>query len=280
MPQLSGVWLLNNILDFSDIDTVLEEDVTMSANYIYDGVLRSASGTKCDIYPNKTISVYTISIEPPIDFVPLPQYIVVYRNGWVSDLDIGIRKVDFGSIPVDVSERFFNFVTKNGRQLEGITNGFEISLLKNTAEQNRVDKTNFIDYVDIVYGVLRDSASITNPSITIQYDNLVDFNYVYIPVFNRYYYVTDINILSNKLYELSLTVDVLMSYRDSILNCVGFVDRCEEHSNPNIIDKKRVIEQGVDVQVVELSQDLFEREQTYDLRYVLNGYKINAVAEG
>lgn len=43
-------------------------------------------------------------------------------------------------------------------------------------------------------------------------------NYCYIKDFNRYYYVDDFNLLSNGHYEIYLTVDVLASYKDDLLN--------------------------------------------------------------
>ena len=68
----------------------------------------------------------------------------------------------------------------------------EFTLYKNSAEMHRVDKSAYLELVGTVSGVFRDETSITNISITIQYDTVIDFNYVYIPAFNRYYYVTDI----------------------------------------------------------------------------------------
>lgn len=43
-------------------------------------------------------------------------------------------------------------------------------------------------------------------------------NYCYIEDFNRYYYVDDFNLLSSGHYEIYLTVDVLSSYKDDLLN--------------------------------------------------------------
>lgn len=146
----------------------------------------------------------------------------------------------------------------------------EFTLYKNSAEMHRVDKSAYLELVGTVSGVFRDETSITNISITLQYDTVIDFNYVYIPAFNRYYYVTDITLINYGLYEVSLSVDVLMSYKDAIKNCKGFIDRNEFTHNPNIIDTKRVIEQGVDITDVTVVNYVFEN----DTCYVLNGFAI------
>ena len=148
----------------------------------------------------------------------------------------------------------------------------EFTLYKNSAEMHRVDKTAYLEFVGTVSGVFRDETSITNISITIQYDTVIDFNYVYIPSFNRYYYVTDVTLINYNLYEISLSVDVLMSYKDAIRNCKGFIDRNEFTFNPNIVDSKRVIEQGVDIEQAVLLNEVF----TNDTCYVITGFAIKA----
>lgn len=154
---------------------------------------------------------------------------------------------------------------------------FAVNLYKNSAEANRVDKTNYLTAVGLLNGVMREGSSITDLSITFEMDTLPQFNYVYIPAFNRYYYVEDISTVRYNLWEMSLTVDALMSYRDAILNCSAFIDRNEFTTNSLIPDKKRVIEQGVDIQVIEGSNNLFHTNgKTGGWYYVLNGYKLNA----
>lgn len=56
-------------------------------------------------------------------------------------------------------------------------------------------------------------------------DNVTDLNYFYIPDFKRYYYVTGRNIIRNGLTEVSLHVDVLMSFVDDIMQMRIFATR-------------------------------------------------------
>ena len=145
-----------------------------------------------------------------------------------------------------------------------------ITLYKNSAEPNRVDKSTFLELVGTFYGVFRDDTSIINMSLTIEYPSVVDFNYIYIPIFNRYYFVTDITLIRYNLYNISLSCDVLMSYKNAILNCKGFIDRNEFTYDDKIIDTKRVIEQGVDIEDISIQNNVFEN----DTCYVLNGFAI------
>lgn len=48
--------------------------------------------------------------------------------------------------------------------------------------------------------------------------NYENENYVYIPDFGRYYFITDIEIKNNGLFRISLKEDVLMSYKDVLTN--------------------------------------------------------------
>lgn len=181
------------------------------------------------------------------------------------------------------------FITKNGDVLTTKDNkeyyvnetvGFIINLYKNRAEINRVNKSNFLVNIGSIQGVLREETSITDVTIMIQYSKYIDFNYVYIDIFKRYYFVTDIRVINNRLYEIDLSSDVLMSYKDALLRLPAFIDRNEFTSNPMVLDKKRVIEQGYDIEVGDIPNELFYQDgeisntSLSDYNYVINGYKL------
>lgn len=160
---------------------------------------------------------------------------------------------------------------------------FDIYLYKNNAEPNRIDKSLHLSRIGVVSGTLRDETSITDIVINFEYSGVIDFNYVYIPFFNRYYFVNDVISVRNDIWNISLSVDVLMTYKDALLNLYAFVDRNENTINPMLIDKKRIIEQGVDIENVEIENSVFrnpaESEEPIDIMFVLNGYKIDSVTE-
>lgn len=140
---------------------------------------------------------------------------------------------------------------------------FEINLYKNSAEPNRLDKTDYLEQVGTLYGAFRKETSLLQPTLIVELNDIPNFNYCYIPPFNRYYYINNIISIKKGLWELDLSIDVLMSYKLAILNCSGFVERNEFNFNSKLIDDKRVIEQGVDVEEYSVSNSLFDTTPSF-----------------
>lgn len=75
--------------------------------------------------------------------------------------------------------------------------------------------------------------------------NDLQYNYVYLTVLNRYYYITDV-VLMNDFASCSLVEDVLMSFKDLIYSQTAFVERQENTYNLELkdnyvsFDEKRV----------------------------------------
>lgn len=68
--------------------------------------------------------------------------------------------------------------------------------------------------------------------------NILSSNYCYIEDFGRYYYITDITCVAEKIWEVSMTCDVLMSFKEEILELDAFVLRQEFDISPDIPDNK------------------------------------------
>lgn len=80
-----------------------------------------------------------------------------------------------------------------------------------------------------ITGTLRESTSVINPTITIESPvAIVGYNYCYIPDFSRYYFVVDVASIRNNLWAITLKVDVLMSFQESILNTPAIIDHTTE----------------------------------------------------
>lgn len=71
----------------------------------------------------------------------------------------------------------------------------------------------------------------------LQYDT-IDFNYVYIPSFKRYYFVREMTSLKNDLWSVALHVDVLMSFRSQLKNVRAITKRQEYLCNNDLIDDR------------------------------------------
>ena len=103
-----------------------------------------------------------------------------------------------------------------------------ITLYRNNSERNCVNKT--LTNARILNGTLRHETSIKNPVITIAgNENTPFFNYAFIDEFNRYYFITDIKSIRNGIWEISLLCDVLMSFKNDILNSHAIIDHTTEH---------------------------------------------------
>lgn len=94
---------------------------------------------------------------------------------------------------------------------------------------------------------LKQPTNINNP-IFILTSNLVNFNYVYVPDWSRYYFVNDIVFGNNDLIELHCSLDVLASFRPNILLYDAFVERTSHplFYNPDIQDNALSVEDRVE----------------------------------
>ncbi len=143
------------------------------------------------------------------------------------------------------------------------TTTFDLNLYQNTAETNRVDKSSFLNSVGTLSGALRERCSLVSPVLTIEYPKVPDFNYVYIEAFGRYYFVTGVVSVRYNLWEISLECDVLMTYKDKLLECEAFIDRNENTFNPLIVDRRKVIEQGQNIIALIAENEVFGDTGSY-----------------
>lgn len=100
-----------------------------------------------------------------------------------------------------------------------------------TDEKNKLSK-NFTNTV-IFSGTLKQESSIINPTIVIELENPSSFNYMYIPEFNRYYYIDDIVSIRNGLWRISGKVDVLNSFKSYIQSCPIIISNTEDVESEN-----------------------------------------------
>lgn len=82
--------------------------------------------------------------------------------------------------------------------------------------------------------VLKERNNFINPNIILknQIHNF-SYNYCFIPSFNRYYFIENIEILNNNLLLLSLKIDVLMTYKNDINNSFVTITESSEILNEN-----------------------------------------------
>lgn len=134
-----------------------------------------------------------------------------------------------------------------------------IFLYEYIGDDVRVDKASRLILRGEIVGTLRDASNILSPIITfitsstgvndvvtsdndfvtaqgedvvisssdpmINDANLLSCNYAYIPEFHRYYFITEVTSLHNKVWQVAMRVDVLMSYKDAIFDLECLVAR-------------------------------------------------------
>ena len=101
----------------------------------------------------------------------------------------------------------------------------EIKLYKTSSPRKKLVK-DLTDGITLV-GTLRAQSSVMAPTFTVQDTAVVCYNYCYIPDFGRWYYINNIDALRSNLYELSLGIDVLMTYAAQILTNDAIIDKTQ-----------------------------------------------------
>ena len=108
-----------------------------------------------------------------------------------------------------------------------------------------------------------DNIDIINPTIIISSDigTLKSYNYVYLPNLNRYYFIDGFTSLFGKRTELSLSVDVLMSWQSDILKMSVIADRSTNKGNKQMTDPLLPTLNKTTKSVYRLSNGLFYPSQ-------------------
>lgn len=80
-------------------------------------------------------------------------------------------------------------------------------------------------------GTVKENCNIMDPVILIENVGVPDYNYVYIPDFNRYYFMSPATAVTNNTWEIALHVDVLFTYRQQILTAPCIVAKSASKYN-------------------------------------------------
>lgn len=89
-----------------------------------------------------------------------------------------------------------------------------VTFYNNLSNDNVVNKR--LEEINTLSFTFKENSNIINPSLILK--NYKGGNYCYIKELGRYYYVKDIDFLGNELIKINCEIDVLMSYKDDIIN--------------------------------------------------------------
>ena len=130
-------------------------------------------------------------------------------------------------------------------------------IFKTKSAPNVVNKilTEVVTFDEVIF---KEDTSLLNPTIIINgvsndssytIEDIGTSNYFSIPKVNRYYFITDITMMSGGRVAITGKVDVLMSFKTDILGSTQLIVRQEKKTNNYLIDtdiplssKKQVIE--------------------------------------
>ena len=90
----------------------------------------------------------------------------------------------------------------------------DIVLYFNESEKNKIDKK--LSSEKTIHGELRDECSVISPIIRVEAESFPNYNYAYIKDFSRFYFIDSITAVSNTIYDITLSVDVLESFKSDI----------------------------------------------------------------
>lgn len=109
-----------------------------------------------------------------------------------------------------------------------------ISFGVTTSEKRQLDKT--VSYSVNLSGTLRNETNVVNPTILVEANvsTLAACNYMSIPTFGRFYFITDIRSITDKLCEVSGHCDVLSTYKAGIRANNAIVGRSATKGNWNL----------------------------------------------
>lgn len=136
-----------------------------------------------------------------------------------------------------------------------------ITLSNTTDEIEVLDKT-------LIESISREcvlvNTDVLNPILKLE-SIVIDKNYVHIPTFNRYYFVQTVETINGMHTLLHCSVDVLMSYKNEIVELDAYISRNEFDANfllndssmPLLAEKKLVVK-GFGNDIISFDEYLLE----------------------
>jgi len=98
-----------------------------------------------------------------------------------------------------------------------------VYLCSMNSENNAINKS--ITTIKHVSAIVKHDCSIYRPTLILHYDSTMEnINYLYIPEFERYYFITNITAMTGSRYEVTCKCDVLESFKSEILGLSVILD--------------------------------------------------------
>lgn len=137
----------------------------------------------------------------------------------------------------------------------------ELILYKTNSDKNVINKE-LTDPTSLDIKLKRDEL-VESPRISCnRFEGIEDYNYAYIPNFERYYFIVDVEVLNKKIVRLRLNTDVLETYKNDILNSTVRASVAEIDS---YVDVELTHDVRVKIKKLLLENTDFKNSETYVL---------------
>lgn len=124
---------------------------------------------------------------------------------------------------------------------------------------------------------LKDSVSVTSPSLIIhRTDFNIGYNYCYIPMWKRYYFVQNYTMHTGGIWQVDLTIDVLATYRTEILSSTLYVTRSASSYNLKLVDDTWTHTTDFTETVTSVAFPSYDSTGSYIVTVVNNSTRISA----
>lgn len=122
----------------------------------------------------------------------------------------------------------------------------DVKFYYNASDDRVINKRLLETGNNVFAGVPRDEVSVMNPVIRFESDEILRYNYAYIPSLQRYYSIVDRTAYRQGVWDITFAVDVLMSFRRDISDLYVVADKQSMAENGNeYIDDGSLVSENV-----------------------------------
>lgn len=140
----------------------------------------------------------------------------------------------------------------------------EVKFFYNHSDDRKINKV--LQDGETFVGIPRDEVDIMNPIIRFESNDIIEYNYAYIPELQRYYIVKNRTCFREGIWDISFAVDVLMSFRGDIAKLQVIVDKQSMASNGDeYIDDGSLVSDNITFQTIYQFQGGFNDAGEYIL---------------
>lgn len=135
---------------------------------------------------------------------------------------------------------------------------FTVSFYTNNSDNRYVNK--ILRNVKLnVQCQLKEGTSIYKPTVILNFDDSIyNANYMYIAETSRYYYISDIYVEKQRMYISTSESDVLMSFKEQLLNKQATVARQQNLFNTYLVDNEYQVYNYRNIQIKKFDYEFRE----------------------